>query len=181
MKEIWRDIKGYEGIYQVSNYGRVKKLVCKGSTKEKIRKTSKDKYGYDQIVLSKNSKSTTYKIHRLVAIIFIENPNNYPCINHKDENKTNNYVENLEWCTVSYNNSYGSRIDMNCKKVICLNTGEVFSSTREAQEKTGIDHGGISRCCRKIYKTSGVHPITGEKLRWKYLDENNIEGQVSLL
>ena len=74
MKEIWRDIKGYEGIYQVSNYGRVKKLVCKGSTKEKIRKTSKDKYGYDQIVLSKNSKSTTYKIHRLVAMTFIENP-----------------------------------------------------------------------------------------------------------
>ncbi len=187
VEEIWKDIKGYEGLYQVSNLGRVKSLNYKHTGKSKIRKTSKDRYGYDQIILNKNSKSKSYKIHRLVAQAFIPNHNNYPSINHKDENKSNNYVENLEWCTVAYNNSYGSRVDMHSKKVICMNTGEIFSGTREAQEKTGVDHGGISRCCRKIYKTSGKHPITGEKLVWRYLDEvtetdeSNIEGQVSLL
>ena len=192
MKEIWKDIKGYEGIYKISNYGKVKRLAGKWSVNERMRKTSKDKDGYEQVVLNKNGKPTTFKIHKLVAINFLENPNNYICVNHKDEDKSNNYVDNLEWCSVAYNNSYGSRKYLNCKKVICINTGEIFSSTREAEEKTGINHAGISRNCRGIYKTSGKHHLTGENLVWRYLedvefvevaenDENNLEGQVTLL
>ena len=115
MIEFWKDIKGYEGFYQVSNLGRVKSLsrsiyYSKGYTvyrKGKIKKPSFDKNGYPQIGLCKNGTVITRKIHRLVAEAFIPNPENKPEINHKDENKTNNYVDNLEWVTEKENVNYG--------------------------------------------------------------------------
>jgi len=107
--ETWEDIKGYEGLYQISNLGRVKSLP-KFYQGEKILKSREDKYGYLYINLIKNKVKKSYKIHRLVAIAFISNNNNYPCVNHKDENKLNNNIDNLEWCTVTYNNRYGNRI-----------------------------------------------------------------------
>ena len=107
--EEWRYIKGYEGKYQISNYGRVKSLKnSKGNYREKIMNPNDDTHGYLKVNLSKNNKKKTYKIHRLVAIHFIDNPNNYECVNHKDENKQNNRVENLEWCTKKYNTNYGT-------------------------------------------------------------------------
>ena len=105
-KEIWKDIKGFEGHYQVSNFGRVKSIKFR---KERILKPANNGCGYLYVNLSKNGKYNIYLIHRLVALIFISNPNNLPEINHRDEDKTNNKVENLEWCDRKYNMNYGTR------------------------------------------------------------------------
>lgn len=101
--EEWKDVLGYEGLYQVSSYGRVRNRHGKEMSQ------FYDKDGYKVVVLNHNYKRKYRKVHRLVGIAFIDNPNNYPSINHKDENKNNNNVENLEWCTISYNNNYGER------------------------------------------------------------------------
>lgn len=104
--EQWKDIKGYEGLYSISSYGRVWSYW-----KKDFKCPHPDKDGYLIIGLSKDHKLKKVKLHRLVAEAFIPNPDNLPCINHKDENKANNNVNNLEWCTVSYNNTYGTRIE----------------------------------------------------------------------
>ena len=112
MKEIWKDIKGYEDLYQISNYGEVKSLEKKAgfsTRKEKILKQHLDKDGYVKVYLCKNNKVKFLSVHRLIAEAFIPNPNNFPQINHKDENKQNNKIENLEWCTCKYNINYGTR------------------------------------------------------------------------
>ena len=109
MKEIWKDIEGYEGRYQVSNFGNVKSLNYKHTGEEKIMQSCKDKIGYLHIKLFMNGKPKMYKVHRLVAQAFIPNSNNYPQVNHKDENKINNNVNNLEWCTAKYNSNFGTR------------------------------------------------------------------------
>lgn len=108
--EIWKslDFLGYPN-YKVSNMGRIKTLNYKHSGKEKILKTYKDKYGYLILHLYNISKGKTYFVHRLVALTFIPNPENLPMINHKDESRDNNCVENLEWCDCKYNLNYGSR------------------------------------------------------------------------
>lgn len=110
MEEIWKDIKGYEGKYQVSNLGRIKVLNYKRSGQEHIMATKNNK-GYCEIRLAKDGKRKDFIVHRLVAQAFIPNPNNLPQVNHIDENKTNNCVNNLEWCTQAYNNSYGTRLE----------------------------------------------------------------------
>lgn len=108
-KRVWKDIPGFEGIYQVSNTGQIRSLNYRGNAgKTKILKQHTDKDGYKRVNLYKDSKGKTYKVHRLVAQAFIPNPNNLPEVNHKDENKTNNVVWNLEFCTREYNNNYGS-------------------------------------------------------------------------
>ena len=104
-KEIWKDCKGYEGKYQVSNFGRVWNV-----NNQKYLKPWISKGGYYLVnLMSKNGKIKHELIHRLVAIAFIDNPCNYPQVNHKDEDKTNNCVDNLEWCNSKYNNNYGTR------------------------------------------------------------------------
>lgn len=110
-KQIWKDIEGYEGKYQVSNTGRVRSLNYNRTGKIKVRKQGKDKLGYKSVFLCKDGKNKGYLVHRLVAQAFIPNPNNYPVVNHKDENPSNNTVWNLEWCTQEYNCNYG-----NCRK-----------------------------------------------------------------
>ena len=114
--EIFKPIKGYEGLYEVSNLGRVKSLPkyhrnrFSGYTeKEKILKSRIDSYGYQMVMLCKDKKQKNYLVHRLVTNAFLENPYNYDSINHKDENKLNNCVENLEFCNRKYNNNYGTR------------------------------------------------------------------------
>lgn len=115
MIEEWRDVKDYEGLYQVSNLGRVKSLCRVAGTaskkytcKERILSPRRQEHNYYSVMLWKDGKSRQFRVHRLVAEAFIPNPNNYPIINHKDENPSNNEMENLEWCTVKYNSYYGS-------------------------------------------------------------------------
>lgn len=108
--EEWKPIEGYEGLYEVSNLGRVKSLNYNRTKQEKILKQGKMKNGYLYVILCKEGKMKIFYIHRLVATTFIENPNNFRFVNHKDENKTNNLVSNLEWCTHQYNIKYGTCI-----------------------------------------------------------------------
>lgn len=127
--EEWRDIIGYEGLYQVSSQGRVRsvdryinyKNTGVSLRKGRILKPKTDKDGYLIVNLSSNGKIKTHKVHRLVAQAFIPNPHNYPCVNHKDENPKNNCVDNLEWCTVAYNNNYGTKLE---RQTISFKKGE---------------------------------------------------------
>ena len=114
-EEIWRPVVGYEGLYEVSSYGRVRSLdrYVKSKSesyrlhKGKVLSPAKDRYGYLFLVL----QGRRFSIHRLVAEAFISNPDNLPQVNHKDEDKTNNMVDNLEWCDAKYNLNYGTRIE----------------------------------------------------------------------
>lgn len=168
----WRDIPVYENYYKVSNKGeilsisrRVKSSTGTRNVPEKILKSNIDKYGYLYIILRKEGVYKHFTIHKLVALSFIENPNNYYSINHKDENKLNNEVSNLEWCTVGYNNSYNNRQESITiktkitntlkfgKKVLQLNKeGNIintYPSLRELSRITGYSRGSIKNACLK--------------------------------
>lgn len=173
MKEIWKDVIGYEGLYQVSNFGNVKSLNYMKTGKEKVLNARKNKYGYLCIALSKEGRKKFYFVHRLVAIAFISNPNNYPQVNHKDEDKTNNACFNLEWCSAKYNMTYGTRIqrfiesDINnpkkSKKVLCIETGKIYPSVHQVQRDLGFSRSSVTLACLGKYKQAyGFH--------WKYID-----------
>ena len=104
--EEWKEVPDYEGLYEVSNTGNVRSLI-----KNKIIKGFINRCGYKLVGLSKNGISKWFQVHRLVAQVFIPNPDNLPMVNHKDEDKNNNRVENLEWCDAKYNINYGTRLD----------------------------------------------------------------------
>ena len=152
--EIRKDIEGYEGLYQVSNLGRVKRYYKNG--KEKILKPGNSKDGYLLMYLYKEGKRRNYQVHRLVTKAFVPNLENKPEVNHKDEDKTNNKVENLEWMTRRENNNYGTRTSRTCKPIYGINvkTNEKieFPSTREAQ-RNGFDASAIVKCLKGRYKT----------------------------
>ena len=147
MDEIWRDIKNYEGLYQVSNLGRVKSLNYRHTGREQILKPIKYNNDYLRINLWKNNKMKTHTIHRIVAQTFLDNPNNYPCINHIDENKTNNNITNLEWCTHEYNNNYGTRIqrtvESNSIPIYCLETNKIYKSAKECAKELKLSRENI--------------------------------------
>ena len=119
MEEIWKDIEGYEGLYEVSSYGRVRSLGQfvnhnyggYAYRKGRLLKPGLGSRGYLSVTLSKNGIQKQYTVHRLVAQAFIENPDNLPQVNHKDEDRTNNNVTNLEWCDAKYNVNYGNRLN----------------------------------------------------------------------
>lgn len=177
MEEIWKDIPGYDGYYQVSNLGRIKSLP-RGKqwpyrqTHNNIRKPRLATNGYFKINLSKGNIVKWFGVHRLVAMAFIPNPDNFPRINHKDENKLNNCVDNLEWCTYKYNANYGAGVsrqkesrkknpnDVMTRKLVGIknrtpikcwdkdgNFIGFFRSTTEAAERTGVDKSSVSGWC----------------------------------
>ena len=111
--EIWKDIKDYEGLYQVSNLGNIKSLEFNNRTtnhqkREKLLKSFCNKLGYQRVVLYKNKVKKQLLVHRIVAEAFIPNPNNLPQVNHKDGVRNNNAIDNLEWCNHKYNCNYGN-------------------------------------------------------------------------
>lgn len=162
-KEIWKDIANYEGLYQISNLGRVKSLNYRKTKKSKVMKTKIDRNGYETISLCKKNKIKTFLVNQLVAKAFIPNPNNYKETNHKDEDKLNNCVENLEWCTRSYNINYGKRnekcsmklkqIKFKIKKVYQYdlqgNLIKVWDSVTNISNYYKISKSHISNVCRK--------------------------------
>ena len=181
---LWRDVVGYEGLYQVSNTGKIRSLY----RYKKELKPNITKNGYATVELFKNKKSKRLLIHRLVAFAFIENPSNLPQVNHIDENKLNNHVENLEWLTAKENMNYGTRkerqiantdFSKNIYKQNAIKNGKIVSkpvlqfdkngnlvdryeSGKQASVMTNISHSHILECCAgKRYKTVGGYI-------WKY-------------
>lgn len=166
--EIWKPIEGFEGIYEVSNFGRVKSIdryvIYKNGHKtfhkgRIIRQI--DNFGYKTVHLHKDGKQTSsVRVHRLVAIAFIPNPLNLPIVNHKDEDRANNIVENLEWCDSKYNNNYGNH-NLNISK-----------------SQKGIKHGPLTPEKREQFrlkrnktmmkKYGRIGPILTEEVRKKH-------------
>lgn len=188
MIEKWKPIRGYEGLYEISNFGHVKSLKrvigykYKGKRvwKERLLSICPNGSGYLVVALYKNGKRKMFSVHRLVADAFVPNPNHYDIVNHKDENPLNPHADNLEWCDFSYNNSYGTKIDrqkqhldykklnkqaiaVTSKRVCQLSLdGElmrIWNSQAEA-EKYGFSSKQISACC------VGKH-LTHKGYKWK--------------
>jgi hypothetical protein len=159
-KEIWKDIEGYEGIYQVSNLGNVKSFK-RGS--ERMLKPCKDRRGYLIVDLYKNGKHKNNKIHRLVAQAFISNQENKPEINHIDEDKTNNNVDNLEWSTRKENLNHGTRNERASRilsiPIIATNlkTGESteFYGSHECARQLGLHYQNITSVLKSRRKSTG--------------------------
>lgn len=174
--EIWKPVGGYEGLYEVSNFGRIKSLNCYNYKYPRIMKLGKRTDGYLCVGLSKNNQTKTKSVHRLVAEAFIPNPDNLEMVNHKDENKTNNNVDNLEWCTRAYNQLYSIGLHPERKQLFADNfknpspytekgvphkykqnvaiTDEqgnlirVFGNASEAGKILGLNSGNIVKVCK---------------------------------
>ena len=156
-KEIWKDCKGYEGLYQVSNQGRVWNVKL-----QRYLKGGYDKDGYIRVHLTaKNGKTKSEKIHRLVALAFLDNPNTHPVVNHKDENKQNNCVDNLEWCDTAYNTIYSKG-----KAIKCIELNRIYKCSQDAARELNIDGSSIRKCCKgQLKKYAGYH--------WEYYNGSN--------
>lgn len=177
MEEIWKDIPNYEGYYQARNLGRIRsvdreidvngknqhcKFKCKQLIKGKIMKSKLTKDGYYEIGLTKNGKTKYIRVHRLIAITFIPNLNNYPVINHINHNRLDNRVENLEWCSIKYNTRYS-----NAKKIIQLDKNKkqvkLWECMSDVYNELGICVSNLSKCCHNNNLTAGGY-------HWKYYE-----------
>lgn len=178
MDEIWADIPHYEGHYQVSNLGRVKSLYYRNNNsfipnREKILKQL-DANGYKRVRLFEKGIHNQFSVHRLVAQVFIPNPENKPCINHIDGNKENNKVDNLEWCTYSENEQHSRKVlgkePINRKKVnqydLKDNFLKQFKSLAEAGRSINKNYTLISSCCNGNIKTAYGY-------KWKFVKESD--------
>lgn len=176
MVEIWKPVKDYEGLYEVSSAGNVRSLPRKTAYRGKFSRTISghvlkpriNRYGYGRVALARNGKSVNKSVHRLVAEAFLENPFHKPQVNHIDENKLNNRVENLEWVTNLENALHGSRVERisnsRRKPVQALSEdGVVMYSFKSAQEAglNGFNSGSVTQCCKGNQKKH-------KGLIWKY-------------
>lgn len=160
-EEIWKPVVGYEGWYKVSSLGRIYSI-----RKDMVMK-SYNHHGYSRLKLTKDGKETDFAVHRLVADAFIPNPNKLPFINHKDYNRSNNVVDNLEWCTAWYNSNYSV-----AKPVAQYTTDgklvAIYLSARTAQRCTGVDDATIG-CL-----VTGLKGISGGGYIWKFAEDSGI-------
>lgn len=150
----WKPVHGYEGLYEVSNYGDIRS-VAKGGI---ILSPAKDDHGYFRVCLYHNGTAKNKRIHRLVAEAFLPNESRLPEVNHINGNKTDNKVENLEWVSTKENiiHAYRSGLKVQTRKTPCMRSdGMVYESYLDAQNKTGIPAGNISQTCRRKRKTAG--------------------------
>lgn len=171
--EIWKQVKGFEGLYEVSNLGNVRSLNYHNWGIVKNLTPTADKFGYLRVCLSKNDRQYNGIVYRMVAQAFIENPDNFPQINHINEDKSDNRVENLEWCDCLYNNNHGTRNNRisqskrntKCKKVIQMdldgNVLREWVSLNEVMRVLGFNAAFVARCCH------GVKP-TAYGYKWQY-------------
>ena len=183
MKEVWKDVVGFEEAYQVSNFGRIKRKERTDSNnrthKERIMSPSMYSNGYMNVELRMNNKKRRTSVHRLVAEAFIDNPLNLPQINHKDENKANNHVSNLEWCTAQYNIRYKDGVKRRRATAI-LNSNAVckyslegeFIEKFECATDAAISVNGncteILSCCHHR-----AHSLSYKGYMWRFLSECN--------
>lgn len=165
-KEVWKDIEGYDSMYRISNLGNVYSKHINRNLKP-----GKTQDGYLYVMLQYNGKQKINLIHRLIATYFIPNPNNLPLINHKDEDKTNNSIDNLEWCTYAYNSTYNNvhikrALELGQRVLAYNKDGEVmydYCSAREAARQLGYQHTNISACCNG-------NIITYKNLVWSHTE-----------
>ena len=173
-----KDVVGFEGLYGITSCGRVWSYRQK-----KFMATCLDKSGYPHLGLRKDGKLYYRYIHRLVGEAYLEKPDGAVEINHKSENKQQNWLNNLEWVSHVYNMNYGTRADRaaktraetlykrgghhNGQKIFSPELNQTFASQMEASEKTGVDQGSISKCLRGKIAHAGKHPVTGQLLTWK--------------
>lgn len=177
-EEIWKDVIGYEGLYQISNYGRVYSVPRKNRGRSFgggfVIPRLWNNRPYYQVYLSKKGIPKRWAIHRLVALHFIPNPNGYPVVNHIDENPSNNRADNLEWCTQKYNCNYGTRVER--IKANMPQNKEVYQMTMDSQiiatyptiqdaaRQTGISAGHICSVCKGDREYANGY-------KWRYADE----------
>lgn len=161
MIEVWLPASGFEKYYEVSNTGKIRSRRS-GMERKQVPNNAT---GYLTVVLCGDNFRKTVTVHRIVAATFLKNPDNLPCVNHKDENKHNNSVDNLEWCTKEYNNKYNGKTQKCNKKVIqfCDGFTKVWDSARKAHEAGIANYKNISACCRGIRKSAGGY-------QWKFAE-----------
>lgn len=159
-----KDIKNYEGLYGITEDGKV------WSYRNNKFLSAGIKGGYEFVVLSNNGYRKNYYVHRLVAEAYIDNPNNLSTVNHKDENRTNNCVDNLEWLSRLDNLNYGTRGERSCisnsKKVLCVELKKVFDSVNSAATALNLHQPNISACCKGRLKTTGGY-------HWEYVEKED--------
>lgn len=183
MEEIWKSIPGYEGSYEVSNMGNVRSL-----DRIVLMKNGRSRFQKGRVLKTSGGKNyilvtigvVNYAVHRLVACLFVPNPQNLPVVNHKDENRFNNRADNLEWCTQRYNTNYGTAREKRSKGYLhptkCVEQRDIdgnllnrYESVGEAARKTGLRPSNICGCCKKY----NGH-FTAGGFKWNYLTQNEI-------
>lgn len=183
MAEVWKDIAGFEGLYKISSLGRVVSVARLGNRGGGVIKPTANHAGYLRVGLHKNNKRQMYRVHRLVAEAFLPNPDKKPQINHKNGVKADNRANNLEWVTVSENlrhsynklkrtkstlGRFGAK-NPSSKPVAQIKSGSIvatFSAAKEAERKTGIHQGNISKCARGNTRSAGG-------FQWEYIKQEN--------
>ena len=182
MEEVWKDIEGYEGLYKISNLGNVKSIYFNHTKNEKLLSPKLNNTGYLIVHLYKNGVGKFFQVHRIVATSFLNNPNNFTIVNHMDEDKQNNRVDNLEWCTHKYNVQYSVKLNKHRsrnsrkgkfgaykhdKAVIQKNKhGSIvctYKNVSSAARENGFNNWSIIQCCKRERKTAYGY-------RWEFVE-----------